>query len=462
MTEGITRAGTKGALREILDAIGTLKSLEQTGREAGPGDKALMAKFSGFGAVATTAFPDPVTGQYAAGWEDLGRELRELLTEEEYASARATTFSAFYTSSVVMNEIFRALTKMGIGMGSRGLEPGCGVGNFIGAAPIGLEFIGVEQDTVSGRMAKHIYPEHDIRVEDFQNSELPEGSVDFAVGNVPFAEIKLRHRGQRHSLHDYFFLKSLDAVRPGGVLALVTSRYTLDKANPAVRELLAEQADFAGAIRLPMEAFRDQGTAVVTDIIFLRKKPRELETDTPEWANTRWLTASKATLEGGEATLNDYFQANPHMVLGEMSVGQGMYNNQTLRVRSDGELAAALHAAVDGLPERICTQRTAPLAAPPSLEIDPDLPSYVKEGSFYVAPDKTIMQVTRGRGEPVMMRDKPLKANGTPGGKRLGALIQLRDHTRHVLKTQQEGKSQAERDSARALLRQAYANFSRQ
>ena len=472
MVDGMNRAGTKGAFHEILDAIRTLKSLEQTGRNAGPADKALMARFSGFGALATTAFPDPVTGGYAAGWEDLGRELERLLTDQEYASAKATTFSAFYTSPVVMGEMFRALERMGIGVGSRGLEPGCGVGNFIGASPIGLEFIGIEQDSLSGRMAKLVHPEHDIRVEGFQDTELPEGSVDFAIGNVPFAEIKLRYRGQLHSLHDYFFLKSLDAVRPGGMLALVTSRYTLDKANPAVRELLGSEADFAGAIRLPMEAFRDQGTSVVTDIIFLRKKPRELanelvanasvETESPEWANSRWLTASKVTLEGGEVTLNDYFSANPHMVLGQMSVGQGMYNNQTLRVRSDGELAAALHAAVDGLPENICTQRSAPLAAMPSLEIDPDLPPYVKEGSFYVAPDRSIMQVVGGRGEPVMMRDKHLSANGTPGGKRLGALIQLRDHTRHVLKTQQEGKSQPERDSARGLLRQAYANFSRQ
>lgn len=454
------RAGTKAAFNEVLEAIRTLKSIEKSGRAPGPADKAMMAKFSGFGAFATKAFPDPVTDEYADGWEYLGVALRELLTDEEYESAKRTTFSAFYTSELVMAEMYRALERMGIGMGARGLEPGCGVGNFIGASPIiGLDFIGVEQDSLSGRMAQIIHPEHDIRIEGFQHTELPDGSVDFAIGNVPFAEIKLRHRGQRHSLHDFFFLKSLDAVRPGGVMALVTSRYTMDKVNSKVRQLLAEQADFVGAVRLPGEAFQEQGTKVVTDIIFLRKKPHQVEKDAPEWADHTWLTASKTELDGGEVALNNYFQANPHMVIGEMSVGQGMYNNQDLRVRSDGEIAAALHAAIDGLPGDVVTARTEPLASASVPKVDASLPDHVQEGSFYVTADQTIMQVVGGRGEPVMQRDKPLMANGTMGGKRLGALITLRDRARAVLKAQQDGRSDSERDTARQRLRTAYASF---
>ena len=178
--------------------------------------------------------------------------------------------------------------------------------------------------------------------------------------------------------------------------------------------------------------------------------------------NQTWLTASKATLEGGEATINDYFRANPGQVLGEMSVGHGMYNRQDLRVRSDGELAAALHAAIDGLPEGIVTGRTAPLPAAPSLKLDPDLPVGLKEGSFFIAEGQRIMQVIGGHPTPVMLRDKPLMASGTPGGKRLGALIRLRDRARDVLKAQQEGRPEEERDAARTHLRLAYNGFTAQ
>lgn len=457
------RAGTKGNVQEVVEAIRVLKRLEASGQPATEDDKARLARFTGFGAIATKVFPDPASGNYAAGFEDLGRELEELLTEDEYASAKATTYSAFYTSPVVMAEMYRALEKMGIKAGDRGLEPGCGIGGFVGAAPTGLEFIGIERDSVSGRIAKLLHPEQDIRIEPFQDSNLPEASVDFAVGNVPFADVKLRHRGVRHSLHDYFFLRSLESVRPGGVLALVTSRYTMDKINPKVRELLDDQADLVGAIRLPGEAFSDQGTSVVTDIVFLRKKPldlgQEVDERVPEWSDKGWLATYTAEMEGGEANINSYFRRNPHMVLGEMSVGRGMYNGETLRVRSDGELAAALHAAVDGLPEGIVTERAMPLRAAKTLELASDLPSYLAEGSFYIAPDKTIMQVVDGTGQAVMQGDKPLKANGTPGGKRLGLLIELRDRARDVLKTQQDGQSEADRDAARGRLRQTYARF---
>lgn len=452
------RAGTKVAFNELLDAINALKEIEN-GRPVDEEDREILSKFCGFGAFATTAFPDPVTGEFRSNWESLGQELRGMLTEEEYRSVRATTFTAFYTSPVVMKEMHRGLARLGIEEGARGLEPGCGIGNFMGAAEAEFEFVGIEIDSISARIAGCLYPEHDIRIEGFQDSELPEGSVDFAIGNVPFADVKIRYQGGRHSLHDFFFLKSLDTVRPGGAIAFVTSRYTMDKASPAVRKLLAERADFVGAIRLPGEAFQGQGTSVVTDIIFLRRKPRALEAGEPEWADDTWLSASAAELGGGMATINDYFLANPHMVLGEMSVGQGMYSVQDLRVRSDGELAAALHAAVDGLPEGVCTSRTEPLPSLASPERDPDLPEYVVEGSFYVGEEQTIMQVTGGESEQVIQGDKPLKANGTPAGKRLGALIELKQRARHVLTTQKDGEPVEVREAARRRLRSSYSRF---
>lgn len=462
MTEQRARAGTKANLLDILEAIRTLKRLEQTRQTATEDDRARLARFTGFGAVARTAFPDPVTGQFAPGWEPLGAELQALLTDAEYASARATTFTAFYTSGTVMQAMVRGLVRMGIGSDARGLEPGCGIGNFMAAGAPGWQFIGVEQDALSGRIARLLHPEHDIRIEGFQHTRLPEGAVDFAIGNVPFADIRLPYRGHRHALHDYFFLKSLDAVRPGGVLAFVTSRYTLDKASTAVRELLAQQADFAGAIRLPAEAFRDQGTAVVTDIVFLRKKPREVEQEVPDWASQQWVGASRTSLPGGEVMLNDYFRANPQMVLGSMSVGHGMYQRRDLRVHSDGELAAALHAAIDGLPENICTPRTAPLPDFLPLRTDPTRPAHIQEGSFDLAPDGTILQVVQGKTEPVLQGDKALSAVGTTGGKRLAALIRLRDAAREVLRTQQHSEAEGTREEARAALRRLYAAFTRQ
>lgn len=461
-------ASRKQALSNIIAAIRTLKKLEQSGESASTEDQAQLARFTGFGAVARTAFPNLTTGEFTTGWETLGQELRSLLTDEEYASAKATTFSAFYTSAVVMDAMHQGLARMGIGDDSRGLEPGCGIGNFIGHAPAGMKFIGIEQDSLSGRIAALLHPDHDIRIEGFQDSELPEACVDFAIGNVPFAEITLRHRGERHALHDFFFLKSLDAVRPGGALALVTSRYTMDKVNPRVRERLAEQADFIAAIRLPEEAFGEQGTSVVTDIIFLRKKLHELDTDRTQdhdgipatkWPATRWLATSTVTLDGGEAALNDYFRDNPHMVLGTMSVGHGRYNHQTLRVRSDGELAAALHAAIDGLPAAICPPRTKPLASTSLTYRDPALPAHLKEGSFYTAPDRTILQVMDGSGAPVLLRDTPLRSDGTPVGQKLGALIDLRDGARAVLQTQKDNRDDDVKETARQRLRQSYAAF---
>lgn len=459
MTDKNYRADSVKAFDAVIDAIATLKEIEsRPSGKALPEERLVLAGFTGFGALARKAFPDPRTGEYAEGWSERGELLEELLTAEEYESVKRTTFSAFYTSPVVMQEMHRGLARMGIEGDSIGLEPGCGIGNFIAEAPGDMTFIGVEQDTISGRIARALYPGHDIRVESFQDTNLVEGSVDFAIGNVPFAEIKLRFQGDRYALHDFFFLKSLEAVRPGGALALVTSRYTMDKSDATVRRLLAEQADFVAAIRLPGTAFREQGTGVITDIIFLRKKPLE-QVASPSWAQTSWLSTSddSETLPG--MRINDYFLDNPHMVLGEMSVGQGMYNEASLRVRSDGDIGAALHAAIDGLPENICTEHEIDATGPLKLAEEAELPVYAKEGSIFIADDKRLMQVVEGLPQPLKAGRSELKANGTMAGKRLAALVRLREHAREVLRTQQEGLADEAKDAARQTLKQTYLRF---
>ena len=187
-------------------------------------------RFGGFGPVALSLFPDPVTGSYKdPAWQALGETLRMLLSPEEYESAKRTTFNAFYTSPTVIRAMHEALARLGVPREATVLEPGCGTGNFMALAPQGMRFIGVELDSLSGRIARTLHPAHDIRIENFRDTKLPKGCIDAVIGNVPFADVKLEHRGLRLSLHDFFFAKSIDALKPGGVLALVTSHFTLDK-----------------------------------------------------------------------------------------------------------------------------------------------------------------------------------------------------------------------------------------
>jgi len=205
----------------------------------------VLARFCGFGPVALSIFPDPVTGTYKdAGWQAVGEELATLLTPAEYDSAKRTTFNAFYTSPTVITAIHNAVARLGVPATATMLEPGCGTGNFMGHARSGTRFIGVEMDSISGRIAKALHPDQEIRIENFRDTRLPEDRIDAVVGNVPFADVKLDYQGQRLSLHDYFFAKSSDALKPGGVMALVTTHFTLDKQNASVREYLASKAGF--------------------------------------------------------------------------------------------------------------------------------------------------------------------------------------------------------------------------
>src|SRR5262249_54175261 len=194
-----------------------------------------------------------------------------------------------YTSPTVITAIHEAIARLGVPGNATILEPGCGTGNFMAYGGNGHRFIGVELDSLSGRIAKTLHPEHHIPTENFPATTLPEGRIDAVIGNVPFADLKLDYRGQRLSLHDFFFAKSIDALQPGGVLALVTSHFTLDKQNAAVRERLAGAADFLGAIRLPSDAFKNEGTSVVTDILFLRKRAAGEEPchADPDWLSTQ-------------------------------------------------------------------------------------------------------------------------------------------------------------------------------
>jgi len=398
-----------------------------------------------------------VTGKYKdAGWQALGDELKTLLTPEEYASAKRTTFNAFYTSPTVIAAIHEAISRLGVPGNATILEPGCGTGNFMSQGSDGHRFIGVELDSISGRIARALHPEHDIRIESFSDTKLPEDRIDAVIGNVPFADLKLDYQGKKLSLHDYFFAKSIDALKPGGVLALVTTHYTLDKQNGAIREYLAAKADFVGAIRLPSDAFKREGTSVVTDILFLRKRaPGE----PAHHVDPDWLGIAPLAIEGTEVSINKYFHRHPEMVLGSWSSKDTLYGGEGYSVLSNGDLAQQLKEAIHHLPEFAPLQASPVLNEPAPAFTPPPQERHIGEGSFFVRDDRTICQSIGGQGEPVVYGGTTLKADGTLTGKRLAALVGLRDHARRVLESQNEGWPEASRNDARRELNWAYDRF---
>ncbi|MCZ2340449.1 MAG: DEAD/DEAH box helicase family protein [Bacteroidales bacterium] len=450
-------SGEKAKARDIIAAIRTLKTIEQEQRPATSEEKQTLARFSGFGPVALSIFPSPVSGKYKDGsWQAVGEELQSLLTPEEYDSARRTTFNAFYTSPTVIAGMHDALRRLGISEGTTVLEPGCGIGNFMGRGRSGQRFIGVELDSISGRIARAIYPQHDIRIESFRDTKLPEGRIDAVIGNVPFSDLKLDYHGQKLSLHDYFFAKSVDSLKPGGVLALVTSHYTLDKQNAAIREYLADKADFVGAIRLPSDAFKREGTAVVTDIVFLRKRPPGAAAN---HADVDWLGVSPLTIEGREVGINSYFHHHPEMVLGNWTTKDTLYGGEGYSLTSNGDLALQLGQAIGRLPEFAPIQASKAEEPPAPVFVPPPPERHIGEGSFFIGDDRIICQIDGGQGVPVVYSGTQLKSDGTMTGKRLAALVELRDKARRVLQSQNEGWPDQHREQARRELNRTYDRF---
>jgi N12 class adenine-specific DNA methylase len=449
-------SGERAKARDILAAIRAVKRIEHECRPATPEERQALARFAGFGPVALSIFPDPISGHYKdASWQELGEELKALLSPEEYDSAKRTTFNAFYTSPTVIAAIHEATTRLGVPRHATILEPGCGTGNFMSYAQAGTRFIGVELDRISGRIAQLLHPDQDIRIENFRDTRLPEGCIDAVIGNVPFADLKLEYSGQKLSLHDYFFAKSTDALKPGGVLALVTTHFTLDKQNAALREYLAAKADFVGAIRLPSDAFKLEGTAVVTDIVFLRKRaPGE----PAHHADPEWLGVAPLATEGVEVAINRYFLNHPEMILGTWTRKDTLYG-EGYSVTGNGNLAEELPEAILRLPEYAPLKASPAPEKPAAVFTPPPLDRHIDEGSFFVADDRTICQLLDGQAVPVVYGGTVLRAGGTRTGKRLVALVGMRDRARRVLQSQNEGWPEAHRNEARRELNWAYDRF---
>ncbi len=350
-----------------------LRRLQTDGRTADPDEQRELARWSGWGAVPEVF--DEASDRFA----DARAELAGLLSPTEFAAASRNTLNAHYTDPALAAEVWSALRGLGF-QGGRVLEPGCGSGNFIGLAPAGARMVGVELEPVTAGIAAALYPEAQVLTESFADTRIPEGSFDLVVGNVPFAKAALSdpvHNRRGHSIHNHFILKSLRLTAPGGLVAVITSRYTLDAANPAARREIADLADLVGAIRLPASAHqRTAGTRVVTDLLVLRRREADAEPAPVDWERTELAQLG----DGDPVRVNSYFLTHPEMVCGRLGAGRGQFSNAELTVTSDQPHAPMLadrlarlveHARTAGLThDPVPADRSRPVALvgrPPNL-----------------------------------------------------------------------------------------------
>ena len=417
-------------------AIRLLKQLEAENRPATPEEQEVLAKYVGWGGLADCF--DPRHNNYEG--------LRSLLTEEEYAAARESTLTAFYTPPVVIRSIYAALGQMGFRQGNV-LEPACGIGHFLGMLPESMtesKLYGVELDDISGRIARQLYPRSSISVLGYEKMDFPDNFLDVAVGNVPFGQFKVQDRRYDRlnlSIHEYFFAKTLDKVRPGGVVAFVTSSYTMDKRTSNVRKYIAQRAELLGAIRLPNDTFKAAaGTEVVSDILFLQKRDRMVDIE-PKWVQL-------GTNDDG-ITMNRYFIDHPDMVLGEMKMVSGPYGPEPTCVPfPDQPLDSLLANAVQNIHGEISAyDRAEELEGEDqSIAADPT----VRNFSYTLVNDKLYYREDS--------RMNPVEVSKTAES-RIRGMVELRDCVRTLLEYQTEDYPDGMIQEQQAKLNNLYDRF---
>ena len=421
-----------------LDAIRTLKTVEAESRAATAEEQAVLAQYVGWGGLAD--FFDEKNPRYA--------ELKELLTDAEYAAARESTLTAFYTPPVVIRGIYAALGQLGFTQGNI-LEPSCGIGNFLGMLPesmSGSKLYGVELDDLSGRIARQLYQKSSIAVQGYEKTAFPDNFFDVAIGNVPFGQFHVpdkRYDRLNFPIHEYFIAKALDQVRPGGVIAVVTSSYTMDKRTASARKYIAQRAELLGAIRLPNNAFKAAaGTEVVSDILFLQKRERMVDIE-PEWVHL-------ATNEDG-IQMNSYFIDHPDMVLGEMKMVSGPFGpTPTCEPYPEQPLEALLAEAVQNIHGEITAyDREEELEGEDhSIEADPAVRNF-----SYTLVDDQIYYRENSRMNPVEV--------SKTAESRIRGMIELRDCVRTLLEYQTEDYPDEEIKAQQAKLNALYDAFTR-
>ncbi|MFA7462920.1 MAG: N-6 DNA methylase, partial [Anaerovoracaceae bacterium] len=375
-------AGAKTKYSWNVAAIRLLNRLEEENRLATPEEQEVLSRYVGWGGL-PQAF-DENNSQWAKEYA----ELKELLTDEEYTSARASTLNAHYTSPTVIKAMYACLENMGFKTGNI-LEPACGIGNFFGLIPDSMKnskLYGVELDSITGRIARQLYQQANIAEQGFEETSLPDSFFDLAIGNVPFGSYGVadkKYDKYHFYIHDYFFAKTLDKVRPGGIIAFITSKGTMDKQNPEVRKYIAQRAELLGAVRLPNNAFYDNaGTQVTTDILFLQKRDRVIDIE-PDWVH---LSTTKDGIP-----INSYFAKNPDMVLGTMAYDDMMYGNAketTCRPFENADLAELLREALENIHAEITEYEPDEMAEEEdtSIPADPNVKNFsytVVDGEIY-------------------------------------------------------------------------------
>lgn len=430
----------KEKFRANIAAIQLLKKCENEHRYATPEEQKILAKYVGWGGL-SDAF-DPKKSAWAAEY----LELQTVLSEEEYESARESTLTAFYTPPIVIKSMYQALENMGLKSGNI-LEPSCGVGNFIGMKPESLsdcKMYGVELDSVSGRIAAQLYQKSKIAVEGYEKVNLPDSFFDVAIGNVPFGEFKVfdsRYDRYNFFIHDYFFAKTLDKVRPGGVIAFITSSGTMDKKNPYVRRYLAQRAELIGAIRLPNDTFtKNAGTKVTSDILFLQKRDH-MTLEEPDWV---YLDYDDNGIEQ-----NRYYVQHPEMILGEMVMESGPYGmRSTCRPYEGRELSELLSVAVEALKGTIEEVEMEELVEEEdhTIPADPSVSNY-----SYTLVDGKIYYRENSRMKPVTLP--------VTGVNRVKGMIAIRDCARELIRYQTEGYSDAVIEGQQKELNRLYDLF---
>ena len=434
--------GPKAKYKTNMEAIHLLQTLEKEERLATPEEQEILSRYVGWGGI-PQAFEES-----NSSWANEYLELKNTLSSEEYSAARASTLNAFYTSPTVIRSMYEVLENMGLKQGNI-LEPSCGVGNFMGLIPESMgkaNMYGVELDPVSGRIAKQLYQKNKIAVQGFEETSYPDSFFDCVIGNVPFGAYQVSDRRyDRHHfmIHDYFIAKSLDLVRPGGVVAVVTSSGTMDKQNPAVRQYIANRAELLGAIRLPNNAFqRNANTSVVSDILFFQKRDRA-SIEEPEWLNL------KETQEG--YSVNAYFAEHPEMVLGEFTTESTQYGKQevTVKPKEGITLEEQLKEAVQNIHGTITELELSDTELEEdvvSIPADPE----VKNFSFTVVNDEVYYR------ENSVMNRMELPAMTA---ERVKGMVKIRDVTNELIQCQMEEGSAEQITKLQEKLNEEYDAF---
>lgn len=422
--DALGHGGPKAKFQMNINAIQTLKAIESEQRLATADEQEVLSRYVGWGGCAD-AFDET-----KENWHSEYAELKDLLTEEEYESARASVLNAHYTSPAVIKAIYKAIENMGFRTGNI-LEPSCGIGNFFGLLPesmAGSRLYGVELDSITGRIAKQLYQNANIAIQGYEATSLPDSFFDVAIGNVPFGDYGVadkRYDKNRFLIHDYFFAKTLDKVRPGGIIAFVTSSGTMDKKNPSVRKYIAQRADLLGAIRLPNNAFlANAGTGVVADILFLQKHDRPIEIE-PDWIHL-------GKTDGG-FTINQYFVDNPGMILGELSEESTQYGKQAVTVKpiAGAELPKQLSDAIANIHAEITEPEQleeAEEGVGESIPADPNVRNFsfaVVDGDIYYRENSVMHKVELS----------------VTAESRIKGMVKIRNCTRKLIEYQLKGYS---------------------